>query len=134
MEDPTATEVLHAPGLEVHPEHFAVFAGGRFLQLSPRELGLLVALMRNFGRTIKREQLYELAWDGAELRHGDRSVDVFVRKLRVKLDSALPEWRFIHTHFGLGYRFYPERIEASENPGHKSVTPALESTATVTAR
>ncbi len=115
MEEPATTEVLHAPGLEVHPAHYAVFADGRFLQLSPRELALLVALMRNFGRTIKREQLYQLAWGGGDLRPGDRSVDVFVRKLRVKLERALPEWRFIHTHFGLGYRFYPERVEASDN-------------------
>jgi DNA-binding response OmpR family regulator len=114
VEEPAATEVLHAPGLEVHPAHYAVFADGRFLQLSPHELSLLVALMRNFGRTIRREQLYELAWDGAALRTGDRTVDVFVRKLRVKLERVLPQWRFIHTHFGLGYRFYPEQVEAPE--------------------
>ena len=107
MEDIEATEVLHAPGLEERPAHYAVFADGRFLQLSPRELSLLIVLMRNFGRTIPRERLYELAWN-APMRHGDRSVDVFVRKLRVKLEGALPQWRFIHTHFGLGYRFYPE--------------------------
>jgi DNA-binding response OmpR family regulator len=112
VEQQAPSEVLHAPGLEVHPAHYAVFADGRFLQLSPRELALLIALMRNFGRTIRREQLYELAWQ-QPLREGDRSVDVFVRKLRVKLERALPQWRFIHTHFGLGYRFYPEPVETS---------------------
>jgi DNA-binding winged helix-turn-helix (wHTH) protein len=39
---------------------------------------------------------------------GDRSVDVFVRKLRQKLRTASPEWSYIHTHFGVGYRFAPE--------------------------
>jgi DNA-binding winged helix-turn-helix (wHTH) protein len=39
---------------------------------------------------------------------GDRSVDVFVRKLRQKLEKASPEWRYIHTHFGIGYRFAAE--------------------------
>jgi DNA-binding winged helix-turn-helix (wHTH) protein len=38
------------------------------------------------------------------MRVRDRSVDVYVRKLRVKLEAALPGWSFIHTHFGLGYR------------------------------
>ena len=38
----------------------------------------------------------------------DRAVDVFVRKVRQKLDEAAPEWTFIHTHFGIGYRFSPE--------------------------
>jgi DNA-binding winged helix-turn-helix (wHTH) protein len=42
------------------------------------------------------------------MAHGDRSVDVFVRKLRQKLRAASPEWNYIHTHFGVGYRFSPE--------------------------
>jgi DNA-binding winged helix-turn-helix (wHTH) protein len=46
--------------------------------------------------------------------HGDRSVDVFVRKLRQKLERASPEWRYIHTHFGIGYRFAAEPVEAPE--------------------
>jgi hypothetical protein len=33
---------------------------------------------------------------------------VFVRKLRQKLRTASPEWSYIHTHFGVGYRFAPE--------------------------
>jgi DNA-binding response OmpR family regulator len=40
---------------------------------------------------------------------GDRSIDVYVHKLRAKLEAALPEWSFIHTHVGFGYRFTPER-------------------------
>ena len=45
---------------------------------------------------------------GGELRPGDRSVDVYVSKLRGKLEAALPDRRFIHTHQGFGYRFQPE--------------------------
>jgi DNA-binding winged helix-turn-helix (wHTH) protein len=45
--------------------------------------------------------------------HGDRSVDVFVRKLRQKLEKVSPGWRYIHTHFGIGYRFAPEPDEAT---------------------
>jgi hypothetical protein len=43
--------------------------------------------------------------------HGDRSVDVFVRKLRSKLERVSPSWRYIHTHFGIGYRFAAEPVE-----------------------
>jgi DNA-binding winged helix-turn-helix (wHTH) protein len=43
---------------------------------------------------------------------GDRSVDVFVRKLRQKLEKASPRWRYIHTHFGIGYRFAAESLDA----------------------
>ena len=78
-------------------------AGGRALTLSVRELGLLVELARADGHVARREDLYARVW-GALLRPGDRSIDVYVRKLRVKLERALPEWRFIHTHVGFGYR------------------------------
>jgi DNA-binding winged helix-turn-helix (wHTH) protein len=44
------------------------------------------------------------------MARGDRSVDVFVRKLRQKLEKGSPSWRYIHTHFGVGYRFSPEPV------------------------
>jgi DNA-binding response OmpR family regulator len=60
-----------------------------------------------------REDLFHLAW-GREMRPGDRSVDVYVRRLRVKLEQAMPGWRFIHTHFGFGYRLAPERSQGPD--------------------
>ena len=57
---------------------------------------------------LRREEIYERVW-GYAMAHGDRSVDVFVRKLRQKLRTASPQWSYIHTHFGVGYRFAPER-------------------------
>ena len=47
---------------------------------------------------------------GYAMVHGDRSVDVFVRKLRSKLERVSPSWRYIHTHFGIGYRFSAEPV------------------------
>jgi Transcriptional regulatory protein, C terminal len=52
---------------------------------------------------------------GGATPRGDRSVDVYVRKLRVKLEQALPAWRFIHTHFGFGYRLAAERTHEANN-------------------
>ena len=68
-----------------------------------------------------REELYETVW-GAPLRGQDRSVDVYVHKLRTKLAAALPEWGFIHTHFGFGYRFQPEPSQPFHKSGTASVT------------
>jgi DNA-binding winged helix-turn-helix (wHTH) protein len=48
------------------------------------------------------------------MAHGDRSVDVFVRKLRRKLERLSAGWRYIHTHFGVGYRFEPEAVVPGE--------------------
>ena len=56
--------------------------------------------------------------------HGDRSVDVFVRKLRQKLERASPSWRYIHTHFGIGYRFAAEPEESAALPAPPAPAPA----------
>jgi DNA-binding response OmpR family regulator len=100
-------EVLVAGDLEIRPAEHLARARGRTLSLSVRELELLAALARREGRVVPREELYATVW-GAPLRTQDRSVDVYVHKLRTKLADALPEWGFIHTHFGFGYRFQPE--------------------------
>jgi len=100
-------EVLKAGELEIRPAEHLARARGRALSLSVRELELLAALARREGRIVPREELYETVW-GVPLRASDRSVDVYVHKLRTKLAAALPEWGFIHTHFGFGYRFQPE--------------------------
>lgn len=100
-------EVLRIGELEVRPDEGLVRAAGQAVPLSVREFGLLVALARRTGRIVPRAELYGLVWD-APLRPGDRSIDVYVHKLRAKLESALPDWRFIHTHVGFGYRFAPE--------------------------
>jgi DNA-binding response OmpR family regulator len=110
-------DLLQADDLEVRRSDGLVIAAGRPLALSVRELRLLTALLERSGRIVSREELYRLAWDSA-LRHGDRSVDVYVHKLRAKLEEAVPGRRFIHTHFGFGYRFAPEPSHAF----HKSAT------------
>jgi DNA-binding response OmpR family regulator len=100
-------EVLEVGPLEIMPEEHLARAGGRALMLSIRELRLLTELARREDRIMSREELFALVW-GHEMRTGDRSVDVYVRKLRVKLEAALPGWSFIHTHFGFGYRLAAE--------------------------
>ena len=114
MELTEQSEVLRAGALEVRLGDHLALAQGRALSLSVRELELLAALVRRQGRIVPREELYETVW-GAPLRAQDRSVDVYVHKLRSKLARAVPDCRFIHTHFGFGYRFEPE----PSHPFHK---------------
>ena len=99
-------EALRAGALEVVPSTYTAWADGRVLSLTPRELDLLVVLMERPDRVLTRELLFELCW-GHAMAPADRAVDVYVRKLRAKLEEALPDWRFIHTHYRLGYRFSP---------------------------
>jgi len=101
--------------LEVRPDEFLAIADGHRLDLTGRELSLLAALARRPGRIVSRAELYAVVW-GRPYRKDDRSVDVYIRKLRAKLEDALPEWRFIHTHFGFGYRFAPEPLQLFHTP------------------
>jgi DNA-binding response OmpR family regulator len=107
----TGGELLQVGELEIRADDGLVNAGGRTVTLSVREFELLVALARRPGRIVRREDLYRLVWGGT-LRVGDRSIDVYVHKLRVKLETVMPGWRFIHTHVGFGYRLEPERSQA----------------------
>jgi DNA-binding response OmpR family regulator len=107
-------EVLVVGPLQIIPDEHLARADGRALMLSIRELRLLTELARRTDRIVTREELFSLVW-GREMRTRDRSVDVYVRKLRVKLESALPAWRFIHTHFGLGYRLAAEPKQLRNN-------------------
>ena len=99
-------EVLRVGDLEIRPAEGLVVAAGQVVPMSVRELGVLVALVTRTGHIVGRAELYGLVWD-APLRDGDRSIDVYVHKVRTKLEEALPDWRFIHTHVGFGYRFSP---------------------------
>lgn len=99
--------VLRAGPVEVWPERFVAEAQGARLSLTVRELSLLTALVERQGRIVSREELYRVVWD-EPFRKSDRSVDVYVAKLRHKLTEAVPEVALIHTHFGFGYRLEPE--------------------------
>jgi DNA-binding response OmpR family regulator len=121
MEAARDIEVLVVGQLEVRPAESMALAAGRPLTLSVREFALLVELARRKDRIVAREQLFENVW-GTRLRAGDRSVDVYVHKLRVKLEDALPGWRFIHTHVGFGYRLSAEPTTDHSHPFHKDAT------------
>jgi DNA-binding response OmpR family regulator len=93
--------------LESRPEEHAALVDGRPLSLTMRELQLLVTLSDHPQRIMTREELFAAVW-GSEPRPDDRSVDVYVSRLRAKLGEALPGQQLIHTHNGIGYRFSPD--------------------------
>jgi DNA-binding response OmpR family regulator len=99
---------LVAGELEIRADQFQAFARGQSVDLTRREFEVLQLLAQTEGKVLQREEIYQAVW-GYAMAHGDRSVDVFVRKVRQKLERASPDWSYIHTHFGVGYRFQPER-------------------------
>jgi DNA-binding response OmpR family regulator len=109
--------------LEIRADQFQAFAAGRSVDLTRREFEVLQLLADAEGKVLQREEIYQAVW-GYAMAHGDRSVDVFVRKVRQKLESASPDWSYIHTHFGVGYRFDAEPLGGPDEPD--SVSPERE--------
>jgi DNA-binding response OmpR family regulator len=103
-------EPVRAGELEIRPARFQAFVAGRSLELTRREFELVALLAAAGGRVLTREEIYERVW-GYAMARGDRSVDVFVRKVRQKLSAASPAWRYVHTQFGVGFRFAAEPHE-----------------------
>ena len=107
-------EPVRAGELEIRADQFQAFVSGSSIDLTRREFELIELLSAAEGRVLEREEIYQRVW-GYAMARGDRSVDVFVRKLRQKLEKASPQWRYIHTHFGVGYRFSAELAEGVAN-------------------
>jgi DNA-binding response OmpR family regulator len=106
---------LVAGELEIRADQFQAFVAGESLDLTRREFELLQLLAEAKGQVLEREAIYQRVW-GYAMAHGDRSVDVFIRKLRQKLEKRSPGWGYIHTHFGVGYRFEPEAVAGAQAP------------------
>jgi DNA-binding response OmpR family regulator len=102
-------EAMVAGEVTIRPDQFQAFVGGRSVDLTRREFELIRLLAGLEGQVVEREEIYQRVW-GYAMAHGDRSVDVFVRKLRQKLERHSPGWKYIHTHFGIGYRFAAEPV------------------------
>ena len=112
---PADEETIAAGELAIRPDRFDAYAGESAASLSRKEYELLHQLATAGGRVLEREDIYQRVW-GYTMARGDRSVDVFVRKLRQKLERISPEWRYVHTHFGVGYRFAAETADGRPAP------------------
>lgn len=117
-EMPSIEQATEVGEVTVRPDLYQAYVQDVSLELTAREFEILQLLSRS-DRVLRREEIYERVW-GYAMAHGDRSVDVFVRKLRQKLRSASPGWSYIHTHFGVGYRFVAQsETEAADlEDGH----------------
>jgi DNA-binding response OmpR family regulator len=128
MADQQTGERMLLGDLEVRRSEGLVLAAGNALTLSVREFELLLAMVDRAGGIVRRDELCRAVWR-RDLRPGDRSVDVYVSKLRAKLEAAAPGRQFIHTHPGFGYRFQPEALREFDNGGAGAAKTVRESAA-----
>lgn len=104
----TATPVTHEPlqldDLVIDPERHEVVRDGKRLVLSTVEFRLLVALVEANGRVLSREALLDALYGVAEGELVDRTIDVYIRRLRERLGDASEQPRYVATVRGIGYR------------------------------
>jgi DNA-binding response OmpR family regulator len=101
-------EPIEVEELRIDPREVQALVYGESADLTPTEFRLLYALALEQGRVVTRDELLQRLW-GRRETHRDRTVDVFVKKLREKLDKRTPAHTFIQTRYGVGYKFEPVR-------------------------
>jgi DNA-binding response OmpR family regulator len=100
-------EAIELEELRIDPAEVQAFVHGESADLTPTEFRLLYALALEAGRVVTRDELLQRIW-GRRETHRDRTVDVFVRKLREKVDRKARDHTFIQTRYGVGYKLEPQ--------------------------
>jgi DNA-binding response OmpR family regulator len=96
-------ETIEIEELRIDPREVQAYVSGESAGLTPTEFRLLYALAFEAGRVVTRDELLQRIW-GRRETHRDRTVDVFVRKLREKIDKRSTSHTFIQTRYGVGYK------------------------------
>jgi two-component system alkaline phosphatase synthesis response regulator PhoP len=100
-------EPIEIEELRIDPREVQAFVDGESCELTPTEFRLLYQLALDRGRVVSRDELLQKLWNRRE-SHRDRTVDVFVRRLREKIDKRAARHTFIQTRYGVGYKLEPE--------------------------
>jgi two-component system alkaline phosphatase synthesis response regulator PhoP len=103
---PERGEAIEIAELTVDPANVQAYVDGASAELTPTEFRLLYALALERGRVVTRDELLQRVW-GRRQTHRDRTVDVFVRKMREKIDRRASTHTFIQTRYGVGYKLDP---------------------------
>ena len=106
-QDPRRGEEIVIEELRLDPDNVQAYVDGSSAELTPTEFRLIYTLAREQGRVLTRDELLQRVW-GRHATHRDRTVDVFVRKLREKIDRRASRHTFIHTRYGVGYKLEAE--------------------------
>ena len=96
-------EPIEVEELRIDPREVQAYVDGKSADLTPTEFRLLYELALDRGRVATRDELLQKLW-GRRESHRDRTVDVFVRRLRDKIDRRASRHTFIQTRYGVGYK------------------------------
>ncbi len=106
-QDTPRGDAIEIEELRIDPREVQAFVDGASADLTPTEFKLLYTLALERGRVVTRDELLQRIW-GRRQTHRDRTVDVFVRRLRDKIDKRAAKHTFIQTRYGVGYKLDPQ--------------------------
>ncbi len=99
---------LEFGALHIDPRRHEATLGEAVLDLTRKEFRVLWVLASNAGKAFSRAELVEAAF-GIDYEGLERSVDVHVRNIRKKLERDPDQPEYLHTLYGVGYRFQEKR-------------------------
>ncbi len=115
-QDPRRGDEIVIEELRLDTKNVQAYIDGQSAELTPTEFRLLYALALDLGRVLTRDELLQRVW-GRRASHRDRTVDVFVRKLREKIDHRASAHTFLQTRYGVGYKLEAEpKTELAAHP------------------
>src|SRR4051794_21139056 len=114
-DDTPRGEPIEIEELRIDPREVQAYVDGESAELTPTEFRLLYQLALDRGRVVTRDELLQRIW-GRRETHRDRTVDVFVRRLRDKIDRRAQRHTFVQTRHGVGYRLEPVAKDNGATP------------------
>ena len=110
---------IKAGNLELHVSELKLVvsnrSGGQVISLTPTEMKLLRSLMINAGRVVSRDILLDSIW-GYGVSTGDSQIiDVYIRRIRKKIEDDPANPYYVESVRGSGYRFNPRTWESSSD-------------------
>jgi two-component system alkaline phosphatase synthesis response regulator PhoP len=100
-------EVLRGADITVDLTQHVVTVDTDYVDLTPSEFDLLVALISSPGRAFSRMELLDQLKQGMAFEGVERTIDVHIRNLRTKIEPDPANPCYIETVYGIGYRFAP---------------------------
>lgn len=97
----TAESEIVYKGLRLDLQQFKVYVADELVDLSPKEIKLLMYLVENAEKTVTRMQILNAVW-GINFENNTNVVDVYISYLRNKIEK---DYKYIHTVKGIGYLF-----------------------------
>src|SRR5260370_2513669 len=118
-------EPIEIEELRIDPREVQAYIDGESAELTPTEFRLLYQLALEHGRVSTRDELLQKLW-GRRESHRDRTVDVFVRRLREKVDRKASRHTFIQTRYGVGYKLeaLPKDRAPPRSPSYPHTSPS----------